>query len=190
MAAILLFDIPQKYFFNKKCLFFFNVCFCTLLYDLKIRGAVSNTLHKFALRHVVMIVGHWEVWRWNQISVKFVTRDLCMTFVGRSDLLPCWCLQSLLYVTNWLTDRLTKYLTPWSRVVDKLIVPQPVKKLSAFCGTRRFITAFTKACPRPYREPAPVHAPLPHLFLEDVCFDLFLGLSSGHVPLGFPPSIS
>jgi hypothetical protein len=36
--------------------------------------------------------------------------------------------------------------TPWSRVlVEKLTGFQVVKKLPAFCGTRRFITAVTSA---------------------------------------------
>ena len=34
---------------------------------------------------------------------------------------------------------------PWSRVLDKLTVSLLVKKFPAFYGTRRFITAFTKA---------------------------------------------
>ena len=37
--------------------------------------------------------------------------------------------------------------TSWSRVLpEKLTVPWLVKKLPAFYGTRRFITAFTTAC--------------------------------------------
>ena len=46
-----------------------------------------------------------------------------------------------------LTTITCDYLTPYSRVLpDKLTVPHLVKKLSAFYGTRRFITAFTRAC--------------------------------------------
>jgi hypothetical protein len=37
-------------------------------------------------------------------------------------------------------------LTPWSRVLlEKLTVGQLARKFSAFNGTRRFITVFTKA---------------------------------------------
>jgi hypothetical protein len=37
-------------------------------------------------------------------------------------------------------------LTPWSRgLLEKLTVSQLVKKFPAFYGTRRFITAFTRA---------------------------------------------
>jgi len=40
----------------------------------------------------------------------------------------------------------TYLLPPWSRaILEKLTGSQPVKKLSAFYGTRRFITAFTSA---------------------------------------------
>jgi hypothetical protein len=38
-------------------------------------------------------------------------------------------------------------LTQWSRILfEKLIVAQPVKKFLASCGTRRFVTVFTRAC--------------------------------------------
>jgi hypothetical protein len=37
-------------------------------------------------------------------------------------------------------------IIPWSRVLlEKLTGSQIVKKLPSFCGTRRFITAFTSA---------------------------------------------
>ena len=38
--------------------------------------------------------------------------------------------------------------TPWSRVLlEKLTGSQLVKKFLAFCGTHRFNTVFTRACP-------------------------------------------
>jgi hypothetical protein len=41
---------------------------------------------------------------------------------------------------------LTYLLTPWSRVLpEKLKRPELLKKFPAFYGTRRFITAFTRA---------------------------------------------
>jgi len=39
----------------------------------------------------------------------------------------------------------TNHRTPWSRVLDNLIVTQLVRKFPAFYGTRRFVTVFTKA---------------------------------------------
>jgi hypothetical protein len=46
---------------------------------------------------------------------------------------------------NILTNKQTNNLTPWNRVLlEKLRVPQLVK-FPAFYGTRRFITAFTRA---------------------------------------------
>ena len=44
-----------------------------------------------------------------------------------------------------LTYLLTYLLTPCSRVLEKLTVPQLVKKFHTFYRTRRFITAFTSA---------------------------------------------
>jgi hypothetical protein len=47
---------------------------------------------------------------------------------------------------NIYPDHLPSKLTPWRRVLlEKLTGPKLVKKLPAFCGTRRFITAFTSA---------------------------------------------
>ena len=48
---------------------------------------------------------------------------------------------------RYIRKCVNKYLlTPWSTVrLEKLTVPQPVKKFPTFYGTRRFITAFTSA---------------------------------------------
>jgi hypothetical protein len=41
----------------------------------------------------------------------------------------------------------TNWLTPWSRdLLEKLTVTELVKKLPASYGTRRFVTAYTRAC--------------------------------------------
>jgi hypothetical protein len=45
-----------------------------------------------------------------------------------------------------LAGRRNAKLTPWSRgLLEKLTVSQLIKKFPAFYGTRRFITAFTRA---------------------------------------------
>jgi hypothetical protein len=66
-----------------------------------------------------------------------------------------------MYVIKELLSTLARYrcvyenlisylLTPWSTVLrEKLTGFQLVKKFHAFYGTRRFITAFTSACPYP-----------------------------------------
>ena len=47
---------------------------------------------------------------------------------------------------RFCTYLLTYLLTPWSRVLlEKLTGSQLLKKFSAFCGTRKFITSFTRA---------------------------------------------
>ena len=46
-------------------------------------------------------------------------------------------------VLSWCSVHLS--LTPWSRVLEKQIGSQLVKKLTIFYGIRRFITAFTSA---------------------------------------------
>jgi len=56
-------------------------------------------------------------------------------------------MQPTVYILTYLlTYSLTHSLTPWSRVLlEKLTGFQLVKKFPAFYGTRRFITAFTRA---------------------------------------------
>jgi hypothetical protein len=47
---------------------------------------------------------------------------------------------------NIATTVFYKKITPWSRgLLEKLTYFQLVKKFPAFCGNRRFITAFTTA---------------------------------------------
>ena len=54
-----------------------------------------------------------------------------------------------------LTFLIIYLITPWSRVLlETLTGFQLVKKFPAFYGTRRFITAFTRAATYPYPVPA------------------------------------
>jgi hypothetical protein len=72
--------------------------------------------------------------------------------------LPLFIVREVLQVTaleNYV--KICRYrciLAPWSRVLlEKLTVPQLVKKFPAYYGTRRFITAFTRALHLPPPEP-------------------------------------
>ena len=89
--------------------------------------------------------------------------------------------------------RLTRLLTAWSRVLEKLTGSQLVKKFPAFYETRRFITAFTSArhlsvswasslflsIPHQspvYTSPLPIRATCPtHLTLLDLIAQTILG---------------
>ena len=89
------------------------------------------------------------------------------------------------------TVNITYLLTPWSRaLLEKLPGLQLVKKFPAFCGTRRFITAFTNARHMSLSSASSNQSIPPHptswrsiLILSS---HLSLGLPSGFFPSGFP----
>jgi len=92
-------------------------------------------------------------------------------------------------VTN-TPDLLTSLLTPWSGVLlEKLTGSQLVKTFPALYGTRRFITAITRAHHLPYPEPDQSSPCRPFHFLKvhlNTSSHLRLGLPSGPFPSGFP----
>jgi len=79
----------------------------------------------------------------NRLCLNIIWCNSDASSINRSDLLmvyPCDC-------TCWLStfeQTLPYLLTPWSRaLLEKRTGSQLVKKFPAFCGTQRFITAFT-----------------------------------------------
>ena len=90
-----------------------------------------------------------------------------------------------------ITDAL---LTPWGRVLlEKLTGPQLVKKFPEFCGTRRFITAFTIVRHLSLSWSRSIQPILPHptswrSILISSSY-LRLGLPSGLFPSGSPTTI-
>ena len=95
------------------------------------------------------------------------------------------------FLNYFLTYLLTYLLTPCSTVLlEKLTVPQLIKKFPTFYGTRRFITVIHK-CPPPgtYPEPARSSPTLTSHFLKihlNIILHLRLSLPSGLFLLGFP----
>ena len=84
----------------------------------------------------------------------------------------------------------TYLLTPWCRVLEKLTGLQLVKKLPAFHGTRRFITALTSVRHLSLSWANPIQSIYPHLTswrsILILSTYLRLGLPSGLFPSGFP----
>ena len=90
-----------------------------------------------------------------------------------------------------ITYLLTYLLTPWRRVLlEKLTGLQLVKKLPAFHGTRRFITALTSVRHLSLSWASPIQSIYPHptSWRSILIFTtlLSLGLPSGLLPSGFP----
>ena len=93
------------------------------------------------------------------------------------------------YITTYLMS--SNHPTPYSRVfLEKLMVPQLVKKFPTLCETRkRFITVFTRAH---HIQMNPVHT-IPTSFSK-IHFNIFfshlcLVLPTGLIPSGFPTKI-
>jgi len=96
--------------------------------------------------------------------------------------LPCTCTYKAFAIT---LDTSLVLLTAWRRVLlEKLAVPQLVKKFPVFYGIRRFITAFTNA--RHLSHPKPVHTATSHCQKSHlISYYLRLGLPSGLFLSGF-----
>ena len=86
---------------------------------------------------------------------------------------------------------ITYLLTPWCRVLlEKLTGLQLVKKLPAFHGTQRFITALTSVRHLSLSWTSPIQSIYPHptswRSILILSAHLRLGLPSGLLPSGFP----
>ena len=90
-----------------------------------------------------------------------------------------------------LINYFTYLLTPWCRVLlEQLIGLQLVKKLPAFHGTRRFITALTSVRHLSLSWASPIQSTYPHptswrcvlILFTHLCLGLLIGL----LPSGFP----
>ena len=83
-----------------------------------------------------------------------------------------------------------KERTQWSRVFEKLTGSQPVKKFSAFYGTRRLITLLTNAShlSLSWARSIPSISPYPPSWRSILILSshLLLGLPCGLFPSGFP----
>jgi len=84
------------------------------------------------------------------------------------------------------------YLFSYSMIqgpFEKLTDFQVVKKFPSFYGTRRFITAFTRARHLSLSRASSIQSMLPSYFLKillKLSSHLLLGLPSGFLPSGFP----
>ena len=81
--------------------------------------------------------------------------------------LSCNLFGIILIVHSYLLTYILNLLTPWNGVLlEKLTGLQLVKEFPAFCGTRKFITAFTSA-PTCFYPEAAQSSPYPNIPLPE-----------------------
>jgi len=101
------------------------------------------------------------------------------------------CVYKYFLATYLLSYLLTYLLTPWCRILlEKLNGLQLVKKLPAFYGTRRFITALTSVRRLSLSWASPIQSIYPHPTCCKSIIILSTHLRLGHpsrlLPSGFP----
>ena len=137
------------------------------------------------LQHMVLcteFVDGW--WSWEPLCTVRMVSCSCNSTSNAPD-------DGRMYPKHVEIRILTYLLTPWCRVLfEKLTGLQLVKKLPAFHGTRRFITALTSVRHLSLFWVSPIQSIYPHptswrsiLILST---HLRLGLPSGLFPPGFP----
>jgi hypothetical protein len=93
------------------------------------------------------------------------------------------------YITvRLLTHSLTHSLTPYSTVLEKPTGLPLVKKFTPFCGTRRFITAFTSAANCLYPKPAQ-SSPCPTSHFLKVVLNIIPPSTSGSPQWSLSPQV-
>jgi hypothetical protein len=95
----------------------------------------------FALTHFMYVLHMALAVNGDYLPKQHKMADLC----NRDGLCSLWGRSGnfVYYLRVFQVRAVTLHVT---RVLQKLTVPQLVKKFPAFYGTRRFITAFTSAC--------------------------------------------
>jgi len=136
----------------------------------------------FLFLHPAYFIKLWDV-PWCSVAGSLLTGlSLLLSYLHASHSGPYQC---------GFVKLLTYLLTPWSRVLEKLTSSQLVKNFPTLYGTRRFINAFTCACPPPVpilNQLNPVCAPTSH-FLKihfNTILPSTLGSSKWSLSLRFP----
>jgi hypothetical protein len=109
----------------------------TIQYNIanEVSGVRTSKLRTHMCRHCM----HRESLKFSKIS--FHSNSFILQKDGRTDTDRHRVFSILI-----LVDFLWYLLTPWRiAILEKLTVPQPVKKFPEFYGTRKFITALTSA---------------------------------------------
>jgi hypothetical protein len=143
---------------------------------------VNSYYVKCAVQSVKLYCVLYQYIRWKK-STK-VSKYVC----HKPSLEPCRIVKRYFWL-NFLL--LTHSLTPWSKVfLEKLTYSQLDKRFLAMYGSRRFITAFTKARHLSISRATSIQfMPPPSHFLKiyrNSISHLRLGLPSGLFPSGFP----
>jgi hypothetical protein len=104
------------------------------------RSVCTRSLHSLPNSSIVAAPTQWLSYMTSVINLAFLCcrRFRLVTFASVRRIQASW--------TDWLVDLLVlTLLTPWSRVLEKLTGFLLVEKFPTYYGTRRLITAFTRA---------------------------------------------
>ena len=125
---------------------FSQFCECALVVAVRILRAVSCTHMDLA---IWIGSSRWGGFRTCQTTAHFNFALLNSSHSGRTEIQMKFALITRINRVSAFHDQSTNYKTyvtdSFSKVLEKLIVPQIVTKLPTLYGTRRFITAFTRA---------------------------------------------
>jgi len=154
-------EVGMKFYLQRAATLVMPSCF--FLQEYQVMWHISHPYHHMAKwKGIERNPNYWETCVWQSPSWEANTHSAsqeiyCLLWNPRfittfTRALPlilqsiCIIIVSNVYNYIFLLNYNEIELTPWSRLLEKLIVAQLVKKFLAFYGIWRFITVFTRGC--------------------------------------------